>query len=89
MSKTIKEMIVKEYKNRFHGATGATSLGLAYSYDLSKRTQVFAGMQTITNQASGAHSLFYNADNAVGSMGSSAIAGEKHSVTSFGVRHSF
>ena len=23
MSKTIKEMIVKEYKNRFHGATGA------------------------------------------------------------------
>ena len=69
--------------------TGATSLGLAYSYDLSKRTQVFAGMQTITNQASGAHSLFYNGDNAVGSMGSSAIAGEKHSVTSFGVRHSF
>lgn len=69
--------------------TGATGLALAYSYDLSKRTQVFAGMQTITNKANGAHSLFYNGDNAVGSLGSGAIAGEKHSVTSFGVRHSF
>jgi hypothetical protein len=69
--------------------SGATALGLVYSYDLSKRTQVFAGMTTITNQAAANQSLFYNADNAVGSAGSTALAGEKHSVTSFGVRHSF
>jgi predicted porin len=69
--------------------SGASSVALAYSYDLSKRTQLFAGMQTITNKSAGAHSLFYNADNVVGSQGSSAVAGEKHSVTSFGVRHSF
>jgi len=69
--------------------SGATALGLVYSYDLSKRTQVFAGMTTITNQAAANQSLFYNADNAVGSAGSTAIAGEKHSVTSFGLRHSF
>ena len=69
--------------------TGASSVALAYSYDLSKRTQVFAGMQSITNKSAGAHGLFYNADNAVGSAGSAPAAGEKHSVTSFGVRHSF
>jgi predicted porin len=70
-------------------ATGATSLGLAYSYDLSKRTQVFAGIQSITNNTNGAHGLFYNGDNVVGSIGSAPAAGEKLSVTSFGVRHSF
>jgi predicted porin len=69
--------------------TGASSVALAYSYDLSKRTQVFAGMQTITNKASAIHGLFYNGDNVVGSIGSGARAGEKLSVTSFGVRHSF
>jgi len=69
--------------------TGATSVALAYSYDLSKRTQLFAGMQQINNKSAGAHSLFYNGDNAVGSSGASAVAGEKHSVTSFGIRHSF
>ena len=69
--------------------TGASSVALAYSYDLSKRTQVFAGMQTVTNKSAGAHSLFYNVDNAVGTAGSTAIAGEKHSVTSFGIRHNF
>jgi hypothetical protein len=46
-------------------------------------------MTTVTNQAAANQSLFYNADNAVGSAGSTAINGEKHSVTSFGVRHSF
>ena len=70
-------------------ATGATSLALAYSYDLSKRTQVFAGIQSITNNTNGAHGLFYNGDNVVGSIGSSPAAGEKLSVTSFGLRHSF
>ena len=69
--------------------TGASSVALAYSYDLSKRTQVFAGMQTITNKSAGKHGLFYNGDNVVGSVGSNAQAGEKLSVTSFGVRHSF
>ena len=69
--------------------TGASGVALAYSYDLSKRTQVFAGMQTITNKSEGAHSLFYNGDNAVGTAGSTAIKGEKHSVTSFGIRHNF
>jgi len=37
--------------------TGASAVALAYSYDLSKRTQLFAGMQTITNKSAGAHSL--------------------------------
>ena len=69
--------------------TGASSVALAYSYDLSKRTQLFAGMQTITNKSSAKHGLFYNAENAVGGLGSGANAGEKHSVTSFGMRHSF
>jgi len=69
--------------------TGASAVALAYSYDLSKRTQLFAGMQTITNKSAGAHGLFYNADNAVGTAGSAPAAGEKHSVTSFGIRHNF
>jgi len=69
--------------------SGATAVGLVYSYDLSKRTQLFAGMTTITNQSAATQGLFYNSDNAVGSAGSGAIAGEKHSVTSFGLRHSF
>ena len=80
-----------ETKNTVEQAnTGASAVALAYSYDLSKRTQVFAGMQVINNKSAGAHQLFYNADNAVGSAGSGVTnAGEKHSVTSFGVRHSF
>jgi len=69
--------------------TGATSVALAYSYDLSKRTQLFAGMQQIANKSSAEHALFYNADNVVGSVGSAPAAGEKLSVTSFGIRHSF
>jgi predicted porin len=69
--------------------TGATSVALAYSYDLSKRTQLFAGMQQINNKSSAEHALFYNADNVVGSVGSAPAAGEKLSVTSFGIRHSF
>jgi hypothetical protein len=56
---------------------------------LSKRTQVFAGMQTITNKSAAAHGLFYNGDNVVGSIGSAPANGEKLSVTSFGIRHSF
>jgi predicted porin len=69
--------------------TGASSVAFAYSYDLSKRTQVFSGIQTITNKSAAAHGLFYNGDNVVGSIGSGALPGEKLSVTSFGVRHSF
>jgi predicted porin len=69
--------------------TGASAVALAYSYDLSKRTQLFAGMQTITNKSAAAHDLFYNGENATGSVGSGPQAGEKLSVTSFGIRHSF
>ena len=69
--------------------TGASAVALAYSYDLSKRTQLFAGMQTLNNKSAATHILFYNAENAVGGQGSGANAGEKHSVTSFGMRHSF
>jgi len=69
--------------------TGATSVALAYSYDLSKRTQLFAGMQQVANKSAAEHGLFYNADNVVGSIGSAPAPGEKLSVTSFGIRHSF
>ena len=69
--------------------TGGTALALAVSYDLSKRTQFVTGYQMLTNKASAAHSLFYNADNVVGSIGSGAQAGEKHTVLSLGLRHNF
>ena len=69
--------------------TGATAIALAYSHDLSKRTQLFVGMNRIKNQASGTHSMFYNADNAVGSLGSTALGGETHKATSIGLRHAF
>jgi predicted porin len=69
--------------------TGASSVALAYSYDLSKRTQLFAGMQQINNKSLAQHGLFYGGDNVVGSIGSGAAAGETLSVTSFGMRHSF
>ena len=69
--------------------TGASSVALAYSYDLSKRTQLFAGMQQINNKSAAEHNMFYNGDNVVGSVGAAPAAGEKLSVTSFGIRHSF
>ena len=68
---------------------GGTHTTLAYSYNLSKRTQLVAAYTSLKNETAGAHSLFYNADNVIGSIGSTAAAGEKHTVTSVGVRHSF
>ena len=70
-------------------STGATHTSLIYSYDLSKRTQLVGAYTQLNNESAAAHSLFYNADNAVGSIGSGANAGEKHRAYSVGIRHSF
>ena len=69
--------------------TGATHTTLAYSYDFSKMTQGVLAYTVLNNQTNGAHSLFYNGDNVVGTIGSAAAAGEKHSATSVGLRVSF
>jgi len=70
-------------------ATGATHTTLAYNYDLSKRTQLVVAATQLSNDSSASHGLFYNADNVIGSIGSSANAGEKHKVNSIGLRHAF
>ncbi len=69
--------------------TGATHTTLAYSYDFSKTTQGVLAYTSLANSSSGAHSLFYNGDNVLGSIGSSAVAGERHSVSSVGLRVGF
>ena len=69
--------------------TGAKQTSLVYGYDLSKRTSIGIAMVALTNEASSNNSLFYNAENAVGSYGSGALAGEKHSATSISLKHSF
>jgi len=68
-------------------ATGATHTTLAYNYDLSKRTQLVVAATQLSNDSSASHGLFYNADNVIGSIGSSANAGEKHKVNSIGLRN--
>jgi len=70
-------------------ATGATHTTLAYNYDLSKRTQLVLAATQLSNDSGAAHSLFYNADNVIGSIGSTAQTGEKHKVNSIGLRHTF
>lgn len=70
-------------------ATGATHTTLAYNYDLSKRTQLVVAATQLSNDSGAAHSLFYNGDNVIGSIGSAANAGEKHKVNSIGLRHTF
>jgi hypothetical protein len=69
--------------------SGATHTTLAYSYDFSKTTQGVLAYTSLANSSSGAHSLFYNADNVLGSIGSTAAAGERHSVSSVGLRVGF
>ena len=69
--------------------TGAKQTSLVYGYDLSKRTSIGIAMVALTNEASSNNSLFYNSENAVGSYGSGALAGEKHTATSISLKHSF
>ena len=69
--------------------TGAKQSTLVYGYDLSKRTSVGVGYAVLTNETSSTSSLFYNGENAVGSYGSGALAGEKHKATAFSVKHTF
>lgn len=69
--------------------TGANHTTLAYSYDFSKSTQGVLAYTVLNNQNNASHGLFYNGDNVVGSIGSGAAAGEKHSATSVGLRVSF
>jgi predicted porin len=69
--------------------TGAKQTSLVYGYDLSKRTAINVSMVNLTNESGASMALFYNGENAVGSYGSSALAGEKHSATSISLKHSF
>ena len=69
--------------------TGAKQTSLVYGYDLSKRTSVGIGMVNLTNESASKTGLFYNGENAVGSYGSGALAGEKHNATSISLKHSF
>jgi len=69
--------------------TGAKQTSLVYGYDLSKRTSIGIAMVALTNEASSANSLFYNGENAVGTYGSTALAGEKHTATAISLKHSF
>jgi predicted porin len=69
--------------------TGAKQTSLVYGYDLSKRTSVGIGMVNLKNEAASATGLFYNAENAVGSYGSTALAGETHRATVVALKHTF
>ena len=69
--------------------TGAKQTSLVYGYDLSKRTSIGIGMVNLKNESASKSSLFYNAENAVGSYGSGALAGETHRATSIALKHSF
>jgi len=70
-------------------STGVSQNSLVYAYELSRRTAVTIGYVVMSNDTSAANTLFYNGENAVGSYGSGALAGEKHSATAIGMRHSF
>jgi predicted porin len=69
--------------------TGAKQTSLVYGYDLSKRTSIGIAMVALTNEASSSNTLFYNGENAVGTYGSTALAGEKHTATAISLKHSF
>ena len=69
--------------------TGAKQTTLVYGYDLSKRTSVGIAMVALTNESGSSNSLFYNGENAVGSYGSGAMAGAKHTAPMCSIQHSF
>jgi hypothetical protein len=46
-------------------------------------------MVNLTNESGASMALFYNGENAIGSYGSGALAGEKHSATAISLKHSF
>jgi hypothetical protein len=69
--------------------TGAKQTSLVYGYDLSKRTSVGIAMVNLKNESGSNNSLFYNGENAIGSYGSAALAGESHKATAFSIKHTF
>jgi len=69
--------------------TGAKQTSLVYGYDLSKRTSVGIAMVNLKNESGSSNSLFYNGENAVGSYGSGALAGETHKATAISIKHTF
>jgi predicted porin len=69
--------------------TGAKQTSLAYGYDLSKRTSVGIAMVNLKNESGASMALFYNGENAVGSYGSGALAGETHRATAISLKHTF
>jgi len=69
--------------------TAADQNSLVYGYTLSPRTSVAVGYVVLNNKAKANNGLFYNSENAMGSYGSTALAGEKHSALTLALRHSF
>lgn len=69
--------------------TGAKATTVTWAYNLSKRTALNVSYIQLANESAGTHSLFYNSDTVVGTVGSSALAGEKHSALSMGMRYAF
>jgi len=67
--------------------TGISMITLAYGYNLSKRTQLHASYVNLDNEAAATTGLFYNAASVMGNA--AALAGERHSAYSLGIRHSF
>jgi len=69
--------------------TGAKATTVTWAYNLSKRTALNLSYIQLANDSAGTHGLFYNGDTVVGTVGSSALAGEKHSALSMGMRYAF
>jgi len=68
--------------------TGLTGTVLAWDYAFSKRTNVGITYFTLENDAKSAVAPFYSGSNTFGGqMG--ALAGEKYTVTSFVMRHTW
>lgn len=77
----------KTSNNGITANTGVSIITLAYGYNLSKRTQIHASYVNLDNESAAATGLFYNAASVMGNA--SALAGERHSAYSLGIRHSF
>jgi|NOAtaT_5_FD_contig_61_249528_length_1339_multi_4_in_0_out_0_1 predicted porin len=77
----------KTSNNGITANTGVSIITLAYGYNLSKRTQIHASYVSLDNETAATSGLFYNAASVMGNA--SALAGERHSAYSLGIRHSF
>ena len=67
----------------------ASSWGLQYSYDLSKRTMAFAGYQRVSNEDGGASTALGTTNGVAPTTATAGVGGLKSTGYGFGLRHKF